>query len=76
MDALDHIPDLSAALDPLLNRVQLLIAENQLVFRSHGRQGFHHRRSLHELDSHFARADLVRQTSRQTSSPLTVWVRP
>jgi hypothetical protein len=75
MDALDHVPDLNSAMGALLDRTQLVICEDLLQTRSHGRQGFHHHRSPSSIDHEFAAHGLRRSPARRTPTGLSVWTR-
>lgn len=75
MDALDHVPDVSATLDALLSRVRLVVTEDQRTHRGHGRQSFHYRRPLREIDNTFASFGLTRMAPSRTPAPLAVWIR-
>jgi SAM-dependent methyltransferase len=75
MDALDHIADLDAALGHLVPHADLLICENLLVTRGHGRQGFHHRRPLPSVQQWLARYGLTRESHEPNPAILTMWNR-
>lgn len=76
MDALDHIQDLDTDLSELLPAADLLICENLTASRAHGRQRFHRRRPLPEIEAVFHRYGLTREPAGTASNALTVWRRP
>lgn len=73
MDALDHLPDLDAALGHVLPHTELLVCEDLLVTRGHGRQGFHYRRPLSTIERWLARYRLARVQPSTCTPLLTVW---
>ncbi|MDQ7904688.1 hypothetical protein RB614_09160 [Phytohabitans sp. ZYX-F-186] len=73
MDTLDHLPDLTATIGALLNLSELVICENLLQTRHHGRQGFHHYRSPFNVDRQFAAHGLSRLSA--TPPDLSIYTR-
>ena len=49
IDTLDHLPDIGGALGRILPRARMVITENLHVGRAHGRQRFHIRRSVEDV---------------------------
>jgi hypothetical protein len=74
IDTLDHLPDITATLGPVLQRVDLVICENLRSARAHGGQGFHQRRSRTVISGMFASFGLCEHpTPREL--PVTIFIR-
>ncbi|HUY46625.1 MAG TPA: zf-HC2 domain-containing protein [Streptosporangiaceae bacterium] len=74
IDTLDHLPDIPAALGPVLQRVDQVICENLRTARAHGGQGFHQRRTYAEASDLLACFDL-REHPTPYELPITVFTR-
>ncbi|MFE6164145.1 hypothetical protein ACFQ7F_35100 [Streptomyces sp. NPDC056486] len=75
IDTLDHLTQPHQELTHTLLNVSAVITENISIHKGHGTQGFHNRRSAHELISFFGAHDFSPEVSSLLTSHLTVWRR-
>jgi hypothetical protein len=74
IDTLDHLPDIPAALGPVLRCADRVICENLRTARTCGGQGFHRRRSHAEISHLLARFGLHEQPIAH-DLPITIFTR-
>ncbi|MGH3564948.1 MAG: hypothetical protein ACRDRH_02720 [Pseudonocardia sp.] len=74
IDTLDHLVDIETSLGPVLQVVDLMVTENLMINRGHGRQRFHIRRPFAELADLFASNGLVAKVDT-ANSPVMFWSR-
>ncbi|MGH3811030.1 MAG: hypothetical protein ACRDUV_01050 [Pseudonocardiaceae bacterium] len=75
IDTIDHLPDIDTSLGQILDDVSIVICEDITPDRAHGKQGFHHRRSLQEIADIFRRYDLYPAPHHDPQHPLIYWKR-
>lgn len=75
IDTLDHLPDVEECLGRLLTEMCLVVCEDLGSNRAHGKQGFHYRRSLDEIETIFNRYGLYLATVNNPADPLMYWKR-
>ena len=72
IDTLDHLPDIGFTLGAVLPHARLMITENLGDSRAHGRQRFHHRRTVAEIADIFSQHGLDHYSM---DGAITVWTR-
>lgn len=71
-DTLDHLSDIEIAIGHVLPHTRLVITEDLHDNRAHGRQRFHHRRTLQEIAAVFAHDGLRPESA---AGPVMAWTR-